>query len=151
LKEGFADGGDMLLTPAGMMIGLSKRTNPDGAAELTGLLQQLGIRARTVSTPADTLHLKSDCSLLDEDLVLCTAGLAASGLFNDYRTLVVPDNEKRAANSLRVRDTILVGEEFPRTIDLLQRDGFNVKAVPIAGIGRLDAGLSCMSLRWQGT
>ena len=149
LKEGFADGGDMLLMPDGMLIGLSRRTNPAGAAELSGLLHQLGIPSRTVNTPADTLHLKSDCSLIDERVILCTAALERSGLFSGYGTVVVPDSEKRAANSLRVNDAVLVGEEFPRTIDLLQRSGYTVKALPVTAIGKLDAGLSCMSLRWK--
>jgi dimethylargininase len=149
LQTGFADGGDMLLTPHGMLIGLSKRTNPAGATELRGLLEQLGINARIVNTPTDTLHLKSDCSLIGEDHILCTANLAASGLFDSYRKLIVPESEKRAANSLRVNDTVLVGEEFARTIDLLRRNSYTVKALPVSGIGKLDAGLSCMSLRWK--
>jgi dimethylargininase len=149
LQTGFADGGDMLLTPHGMLIGLSKRTNPAGATELSGLLQQLGINARIVNTPTDTLHLKSDCSLIGEDHILCTAALAACGLFDNYRKLVVPESEKRAANSLRLNDTLLVGEEFPLTLDLLRRHGYTVRALPVCNIGKLDAGLSCMSLRWK--
>src|SRR5882757_2172879 len=50
LETGFADGGDMLLTPRGMFIGLSKRTDHAGATELRGLLRQLGIDARIVNT-----------------------------------------------------------------------------------------------------
>jgi dimethylargininase len=149
LQTGFADGGDLLLTPHGMLIGLSKRTNQAGATELRGLLQQLGINARTVNTPTDTLHLKSDCSLIGEDHVLCTAALAASGLFDDYRKLIVPESEKRAANSLRLNDTVLVGEEFPLTLELLRHTGYTVRALPVRAIGKLDAGLSCMSLRWK--
>jgi len=149
LQSGFADGGDMLLTPQGMFIGLSKRTNQAGATELHGLLQQLGMDARIVNTPPDTLHLKSDCSLIGADQVLCTAALAASGLFDDYRKLIVPDSEKRAANALRLNDTVLAGEEFPLTLDLLRRSGYTVRALPVRDIGKLDAGLSCMSLRWK--
>ena len=149
LQTGFADGGDLLLTPQGMLIGLSKRTNQAGATELGGLLQQLGINARIVNTPTDTLHLKSDCSLIGADHVLCTATLAASGLFDNYRKLIVPESEKRAANSLRLNDTLLVGEEFPLTLDLLQTYGYTVRTLPVCDIGKLDAGLSCMSLRWK--
>ena len=149
MQTGFADGGDMLLTPHGMLIGLSRRTNEAGAIELRGLLQQLGINARIVNTPTDTLHLKSDCSLIGEDRILCTAALAASGLFDGYRQLIVPDGEKRAANSLRLNDTVFVGEEFPLTLDLLRRSGYAVRALPVSAIGKLDAGLSCMSLRWK--
>lgn len=149
MQDGFADGGDMLLTPTGMLIGLSSRTNQAGATELAGLLQQLGVRSRIVETPAGTLHLKSDCSLIAEDIVLCTAGLAASGIFDGYRELVVPENERRAANALRLNDTILIGEEFPQTVEMLGREGYSVKTLRVNGIGKLDAGLSCMSLRWK--
>jgi dimethylargininase len=148
IQAGFADGGDMLLTATGMLIGLSSRTDQAGAAELARLLDQLGIRSRIVSTPANTLHLKSDCSLIAEDHILCTAALGASQIFDGYQKLIVPDGEKRAANSLRLNDTILVGEEFPLTADLLRREGYAVRTLPISGIGKLDAGLSCMSLRW---
>jgi dimethylargininase len=149
MQAGFADGGDMLLTPAGMFIGVSSRTDGAGAAELSGLLNQLGINSRIVNTPPGTLHLKSDCSLIAEDHILCTAALGASEIFNGYRKLIVPDGEKRAANSLRLNGSILVGEEFPKTIELLQREGYTVKPLPISAIGKLDAGLSCMSLRWN--
>ena len=150
MREGFADGGDMLLTPTGMIIGLSSRTDRAGAMELARLLEQFGIGSRIVNTPSDTLHLKSDCSLIGEDHVLCTAALGASEIFAAYRKLVVPDDEKRAANSLRLNATILVGDAFPKTTELLQRKGYTSRTLPISGIGRLDAGLSCMSLRWRG-
>jgi dimethylargininase len=149
IEEGFADGGDMLLTPAGMLIGLSSRTDQKGAAELANLLQQIGISSRIVNTPAGTLHLKSDCSLIADDQVLCTSSLAASSIFDGYRRLVVPETERAAANALRLNDTILVGDRFPETLQLLQQQGYAVSAVPTTGIGQLDAGLSCMSLRWS--
>src|SRR5579872_4611866 len=67
LPEGYADGGDMLLTPSGMFIGLSKRTDQSGANALAALLRQLDIPSRIVATPPGTLHLKSDCALVAED------------------------------------------------------------------------------------
>jgi dimethylargininase len=149
IEEGFADGGDMLLTPAGMFIGLSSRTDQAGARQLGGLLRQLGMESRVVKTPPGTLHLKSDCSLIADDHILCTAALAASDIFEGYRKLVVPESERAAANALRLNDTILVGDRFPETIQLLERAGYKVEPVPNEAVGRIDAGLSCMSLRWK--
>ncbi|MBS0418685.1 MAG: dimethylarginine dimethylaminohydrolase [Proteobacteria bacterium] len=149
IEEGFADGGDMLLTPAGMFIGLSSRTDQAGARQLGGLLRQLGMDSRVVKTPPGTLHLKTDCSLIAEDHVLCTAALAASDIFEGYRKLVVPESERAAANALRLNDTLLVGGRFPETIRLLKGAGYKVEPVPNEGVGRIDAGLSCMSLRWN--
>lgn len=148
LPAGHADGGDILATPRGVFIGLSARTDTAGAEALCGLLQQLGIAARTVHTPRGTLHLKSDCALVDEETILLTDNLARSGMFDDWRTLVVPGDEPAAANVLRLNDTVLARAECPRTAELLARHGLDVITLPTAEIARIDAGLSCMSLRW---
>jgi dimethylargininase len=149
IETGYADGGDILRIPAGVLIGLSSRTDRTGAAELSRLLAQIGLDSWVVQTPADTLHLKSDCSLLAGDHVLCTAGLARSGIFEGFRSLVVPESERRATNALRLNDSILLGDNFPLTAELVRREGYDVRTLPVREIGRIDAGLSCMSLRWK--
>ncbi|MFD2174986.1 dimethylarginine dimethylaminohydrolase family protein [Rhodobacter lacus] len=145
---GFADGGDILRTADKVMIGLSARTNAEGAEALQGCLKALGHASEIVTTPKGVLHFKSDCSLLSEDTVLSTARLAASGVFGDLRTLLVPEGEEEAANALRVNDVVLVGADFPRTIEMLTQAGYAVVPLATREIRKVDAGLSCMSLRW---
>lgn len=144
-----ADGGDVLVTPGGVLIGLSKRTNRAGAEALIGKLRALGRAARIVETPSDVLHFKTASSLLDEDTIMTTRAMAERGFFSGYRVVVVPEGEEGAANFLRLNDVVLVGDRFPRTLALLAEEGFNVKGLPTTEIGKLDAGLSCMSLRWR--
>ena len=144
----FADGGDVLVTPAEVLIGTSRRTSREGANALVAKLDQLHRAARIVETPDDILHFKTVDSLLDEDAVLATARMADSGIFARFRVLVVPEGEERAANALRINDTVFVGACFPRTAELIAKEGFNVETLPVTEIGKLDAGLSCMSLRW---
>jgi dimethylargininase len=148
LDEGFADGGDILVTPACVFIGLSARTNPVGADALQRLLKSLEMKSNIVSVPSATLHLKSDCALLDEETILATAELAKSGLFEGYRVLVAPADERQACNALRVNDVVFVRDGCPRTLEMLSRLGLNVVALPVTEISKIDAGLSCMSLRW---
>ena len=148
LSTGFADGGDILTTPGRVLIGLSARTDGAGAEDLQSALAQLGLKSDIVTTPAGVLHFKTDCSLLDEDRILSTSRLAASGVFSNFKVIVVPDGEEVAANALRVNDTMFVGADFPRTIEKLHKEGFNVVPLNTAEIGKIDAGLSCMSLRW---
>ena len=81
LNDGYADGGDILVTPDRVLIGLSARTNTEGAAALQALLHSIGLASEVVRVPSGTLHLKTDCSLVDEETVLATRELAASGLF----------------------------------------------------------------------
>jgi dimethylargininase len=143
-----ADGGDVLVTPDTVFIGLSQRTNAAGAEALRGHLAALGREARVAATPAGVLHLKSACALLAEDTILATAAMAASGIFSNFRPIVTPEGEEGAANALRIGDTVLVNDAYPRTIEMLRRESFCVRALPLRETAKLDAGLSCMSLRW---
>lgn len=145
---GFADGGDVLATPNAVMIGLSARTDRAGAEALSKSLATLGKTARIVETPKGVLHFKTDCSLVDGETVLATHRLAGTGFFNGLRELVVPSGEEAAANALRVNGVVFVGSDYPRTIDMLDAAGYKVVALKTTEIGKIDAGLSCMSLRW---
>jgi dimethylargininase len=98
--------------------------------------------------PRGTLHLKTDCSLIDEETVLATDGLAASGVLEGLRVLVVPPEERSATNALRVNDVLFVRDGCPRTVELLRRHGLEVVTLPVFEVAKIDAGLSCMSLRW---
>jgi dimethylargininase len=149
LEQGHVDGGDVLVTPACTFIGLSARTDRAGAAALVALLAQLGRRGQVVRTPPDILHLKSACSLLDEETILAATTLAATRLFDGFRVLTVPEGEEGAANALRLNDTVLASAAFPLTLELLDRHGFKVLPLQTSEVGKLDAGLSCMSLRWR--
>ena len=151
LTEGFVEGGDVLVTPDAVLIGLSARTTERGARALTLLLERLGRKGVVVTTPPGVLHFKTDCSLLDEETILATGRLAASGVFEGYRVLLTPEGEEAAANSLRVNDRVFVGEAFVRTADRLSSAGYKVVPLQNAQIARLDAGFSCLSLRWKET
>jgi dimethylargininase len=144
----YADGGDVLITPKTILIGLSKRTNQSGAEALRAKLRELGRAAEIVATPAGVLHFKTASALLAEDTVVVTPKMAESGFFGAFRTLLTPAGEEGAANLLRVNDVVFVGDCYPRTIDLIRKEGLDVRALPVREIAKLDAGLSCMSLRW---
>jgi dimethylargininase len=144
-----ADGGDVMVTPDEVYIGLSKRTNLAGAKALADKLAQLGRKARIAETPASILHFKTASSLLSEDTVMATQKMADSSVFSGLNVIVVAQGEEGAANFLRINDVVLVGDRFPRTIEMLRKEGFAAKGLSVTEIAKLDAGLSCMSLRWR--
>ncbi|ASY59966.1 MULTISPECIES: arginine deiminase family protein [Sinorhizobium] len=148
LPAGYADGGDVLTTQESVMIGLSARTDKAGAEALQACLDKLGRKSEIVETPEGVLHFKTDCSLLDEETVLSTSRLARSGAFKKLRQMLIPEGEEPAANALRVNDVVMVGADFPRTIEMLEKAGYKVVPLKTTEIGKIDAGLSCMSLRW---
>ena len=145
---GFADGGDVLLTCQAVYIGLSARTDVAGATRLARILASLGRRAVIVTPPPGVLHLKTGCSLLDDETVLATRTVADAGLFPGLATVVVPEGEEAVANALCINGTVLIAAGFPRTADLLAGRGYAVRDLRLDEVMKLDAGLSCMSLRW---
>ena len=145
---GFVDGGDLLLTERELVIGLSQRTDGEGARQLAEIAAGRDLSARQVAAPAGVLHLKSACAVLDEETLLVTNTLAESGVFSGYRCLVVPEGEDYAANAVRVNDVVLLAEGYPATAEMLAREGYRVVALPTVEVRKLDAGLSCMSLRF---
>lgn len=149
ISNGYVDGGDILATPSKIFIGLSKRTNRQGAKELARILFDFGFRSEIVTTPSEILHFKTGCALIDDETILATGPLAATDLFSDFRVLTIPDGEDAAANSLRINDTLLVPEGFPRTTEILARHTENIIEIDVSEVAKIDAGLSCMSLRWK--
>ena len=149
LEDGHAEGGDVLVTEEAVFIGLSARTDRAGAAALARALAALGRKAVVVEPPPGVLHLKTACSLLDEARLLVTRELDALPEFAGFERLVVPADEEGAANALRVNDRVLLSAGHPRTRDLLETDGYRVVELETRQVGLLDAGLSCLSLRWS--
>ena len=196
LERGFADGGDILILPDEILIGLSARTDRQGAERFAELVSQLyssipspiwgcageprparfspvrgtgrpahggarraqpggRVRAqptrpvRIVQTPPTVLHLKTACALLDESTVFATRALADANIFGALDVIVAPESEEKAANLLRINDKVLIGADYPRTAELLARRGYDLVALDVAEIRKIDAGLSCLSLRWS--
>lgn len=148
LDTGFADGGDVLNLGDRILIGVSARTDTAGARRLAQLLRKFGRKAEVVATPPGVLHFKTDCAFVDHETVLSTPRLAASGVFRGLRVIETAPGEERAANALRVNGDLLLAAGHPRTAEQLTALG--VRLVPLATeeIARIDAGLSCLSLRW---
>lgn len=145
--SGYIEGGDILVTEREVLVGLSARTDQAGADELAKLVADWGHKTRIVQTPADVLHFKTDSSLLDEETILSTPRLAASGCFEGYRTLLTADEEEEAANLIRFNDLVIMADGFPRTAEMLSKAGYQVVEVGNSEAAKLDGGMSCLSLR----
>ncbi len=146
---GHADGGDVLVLPDRVLIGLSGRTNRAGAEELVHLLTQLGKKATIAETPPGVLHFKTGCSLIDEETVFALPQMADCSAFAGLRVVPVPAGEEKAANKLRIRDAALISTGFPESQEIIESFGVRTIMLPTEHISRIDAGLSCMSLRWR--
>ncbi len=147
-QTGHVDGGDVLVTQSSVMIGLSARTDRAGATALIECLKTIGYKGEIVKTPEGVLHFKTECSLLDEETFLVTRRMEQSGIFDGFKKIVLPKGEEPAANVIRINESLLVSSNYPQTIKLLDQNGYFVVPLKTTEIQKIDAGLSCMSLRW---
>lgn len=146
---GFIDGGDILTTESEILVGTSARTDSAGIEELRALVASWGYTVRELQTPEGVLHFKTDCSLLDDKTILSTSRLAATGCFDGYRVLLTAEGEEPCANSIRFNNLVLMPAGFPKTEAMLRAEGYEVRTIGNSEAGKLDGGMSCLSLRFS--
>ena len=148
IENGFIEGGDILNIFDHFVIGISNRTNYLGAESLKNILISLGATVSICETPKNVLHFKSECSLIDDDVILVSNKMSKlEYLKSNYKLIELPIGEEGAANSLRINDKLLVPEGFIKANEILSKN-YNTINIKVNEISKVDAGLSCMSLRW---
>ena len=148
VEDGFVEGGDILNINNHFFIGLSNRTNKLGADNLSKILQSLGATVEICKTPDDILHFKSECSIIDDDTILVSNKMAQLDyLQSNYHLIELLTGEEGAANALRINDKLLLPDGFVKAEEMLSKK-YNIIKVKVDEIAKVDAGLSCMSLRY---
>jgi dimethylargininase len=140
------DGGDVLVADRAVVVGLSARTNAEGAAQLARFLEPHGYRTRTVPVAAG-LHLKSSVSWLGGETLLVSERFANVPELRGYRRIAVDAGEEAACNTLLVNGTLLAPAGFPAARRKLEETGLPIVELDVSEARRMDGGLSCMSLR----
>lgn len=144
---GTLDGGDVLQAGRVFFIGISSRTNEDGARQLAAIMARFGYESRLIPV-GEGLHLKSGVNLVDGAVLLITGQLTGHPAFRDFRQILVPPGEEYAANCLRVNHRLLMPAGFPATRRELESGGLFVEELPVSEVQKMDGGLTCMSLRF---
>jgi dimethylargininase len=147
--DGYVDGGDILCTDDRVLLGLSARTNGQGAEDLRSIVESLGYTLEVLQTPSEILHFKTESSLLDRQTVLATPALAGSGAFKGLKVLETAIGEEAAANAIRVNAHVFLSAGYPKTAEMLDGAGYSVRILNTSQAALVDGGLSCMSLRYS--
>jgi dimethylargininase len=143
---GTLDGGDVLATDRHVFIGLSDRTNSDGARQLARILEPHGWACVPVEV-GEGLHFKSSVNWLGSDCLLTSKRFENHPAFCDYRCVIVDPEETYACNTLWVNDTLMTPGGFPRTREKLVRLGLPVIELETSEMRKMDGGLTCLSIR----
>ncbi len=144
---GTLDGGDVMMVEKHFYIGLSDRTNQQGAKQLIEILEQQGMSGVAVEMNG-LLHLKTGLSYLENNVLLASEELIGHPAFESFKVLPVPAEESYAANCIWVNDKVITPLGFPKTQAMIEQAGYQTITVNVSEFQKLDGGLSCLSLRF---
>ncbi len=144
---GTLEGGDVMRVRNHFYVGLSRRTNEEGARQLAGILNKYGYTASYVKLEK-FLHLKTGLAYLENNNLLTAGEFIGGPGFETFNRIVIDDLESYAANCIWVNHVVLVPRGYPKTKAAIEASGYKNLAVDVSEFRKLDGGLSCLSLRF---
>ncbi len=144
---GTLEGGDVMRVGDHFYVGLSGRTNKEGAAQFNGIVSRFGYTSSTIPV-TEGLHLKDFVIYLENNKMLVNAAMNEVPDFQQFDRYIVEPDELYAINSLNINGTVLVPEGFPRTLELIRRLGYPVRLLDTSEYSKIDGSLTCLSLRF---
>ena len=143
------DGGDVLVTPRAVFVGVTGRSNADGVRQLATILAPHRIQVVPVPVTG-CLHLKSAVTFCGwrEGLgcLLINPGFVEPSIFEGFDLIEVDPAEPDAANVLASGRHVICPEAHTRTRRRLEAHGFVTLSVPAAELAKAEGGVTCGSL-----
>ncbi len=149
-SPGTVDGGDICQADDHFFIGLSERTNPEGARQLSEILSSEGYTSSIldIRDSSTVLHLKTGMTYLGDRRVVAMEEVADHPAFADYDVIRVEPAESYAANLLRINDYVILADGFPNVAAAVRDLGHAILPLNMSEFRKMDGSLTCLSLRF---
>jgi dimethylargininase len=149
-EPGTVDGGDVCEAGNHFFIGVSERTNKEGAGQLARIFEGFGYSSSLIDIRglSNILHLKSGLAYLGGKRLVVIEAFRDFEEFSGYDLVFVNEAEEYAANCLLVNGKVLVAAGFEKTKTTLEQLGYETIAINMSEFRKMDGGLSCLSLRF---
>ncbi|MFC2025932.1 dimethylarginine dimethylaminohydrolase family protein [Chloroflexota bacterium] len=144
---GTLDGGDVLMVGKHFFIGISDRTNAEGADQLGLILEQHGYTWTGIQVSGG-LHLKSGVNSVGGDTLLLTQEFSTLDEFKSFEVIIVDEIESYAANTLWINNYLIMPTGFQKTRHKLEKLNLPIIELEVSEACKMDGGLTCMSLRF---
>lgn len=144
---GTLEGGDVLQIGDTFYIGISQRTNTDGAQQLSRVLTRYGYRVSIVPL-GGMFHLKCLVSRLGENYITIAETFASNEAFAGYNKVIVDEDEAYCCNVLSINGRVLIPSGYPKTKQKIAKAGFSVIELDMSEFQKQDGSLTCLSLRF---
>ena len=141
VSPGTLEGGDVVITEQGIIVGESQRTNENGIRQLAAYLDHLPVKAVKTSL----LHLLCGCSYLSRKTMIIAPDLVDPISFPDFRLIKIPLEEAYATDALYVGgDRVIIPSGFPKTVMKLKEAGYRPFEVDVSEFYKGDGGVTCL-------
>ena len=147
IRPGTIEAGDIMMVGDHYYIGLSDRTNKNGANQMIAYLNEYGMQGSMVAMK-DFLHLKTGINYLENNNLLASGEFIIKPEFTQFNISEIPKEEAYATNSVWINGTILTPKGFPKTKLIIEKLGYTMREIEVSEFQKLDGGLSCLSLRF---
>ncbi len=146
-SAGHVEAGDIMMVVDHFYIGLSARTDAQGAAQLIEILNKYNLSGSMVEM-SELLHLKTGLSYLEDNNLVTFGEMCTHQDFTEFTRIEIDEDEDYAANCVWINGTVLVPKDFPKALHAIQQLGYKTREVAMSEFQKLDGGLSCLSLRF---
>jgi dimethylargininase len=144
---GTLDGGDVLMIGNHFFIGISERTNAEGAKQLGGILEKYGKTWTAIQVGAG-LHFKSSVNYVGKNSILVTQDYTSHEALDGFDKIIVDDKAEYSANTLWINDHLLMPRGFPGTKTKLKSLKLPIIELDVSEMQKMDGGLTCLSIRF---
>ena len=144
---GTIEGGDIMMVGEHYFIGLSERTNLEGARQIIQILKKYDMSGSTISLKK-VLHLKTSLSYLEKNNLVVCGEFINDSCFEKFNQIEIPKNESYAANCIWVNESVIIPLGYQTTKQRINNAGYAVIETDVSEFEKLDGGLSCLSLRY---
>jgi len=144
---GTVEAGDIMMVGTHYYIGISERTNVNGAEQVIKILRKYGMDGSLIKLN-EVLHLKTGLAYLENNNLLACGEFITNPEFSKFNILEIPKKESYAANCVWINGNVLVPKGFPVSKQKILDAGYPVLEIDVSEFRKLDGGLSCLSLRF---
>ena len=147
---GKVDGGDICEAGEHFFIGVSNRTNEEGAQQLAEILWNYDYTSEFVDirNVKSILHLKSGLAYVGQKQMVVIDELLSHAGFTGYELIRLDRGDEYAGNCVEINDTLLIAAGYPSFNERLKERGHKTLEVEMSEFQKMDGGLSCLSLRF---
>lgn len=142
IAPGTVEGGDVIHYQNTLICGITQRTNRPGVLQMEKYLE---VPVETIEK-SQIIHLKSHVTYLSRDTFVAIKSMAQHPVLKGFDILIIPDEERYAANTLTIGDTVLIPKGYPQTKTLIDKTGFTVVTLDMSEFTKCEGALTCLSL-----